>query len=292
MCGVCVCAMCMHVKFREQSWALFFKHCLFLAFEIQSLTDLNSWLAGHWDSGICLSLSPQCWDYKQSPQNLAFCSSEDGIRSLCLDGKHFGNWGSLFQSELYFKGSNVLPKHVPQTGSHFVFSLLWLSVWRMDSVLFCISLQHHHLEHRHSYVNKGTVLLLQGRKVILSLVHSVESVRTAGRAWPPSEVWVTSQHWFNKMSGWLSEHDYERVLFWPLAFSFYPTRQLTGSINDGGRLLNILTISPLLRMRTRAVSVPGQNPVCLVRSANFWRQLVLVTLIVTVHLILWTWWNL
>lgn len=52
---------------------------------------------------------------------------------------------------------------------------------------------------------------------------------------------------------------------------FYPTRQLTGSINDGGRLLYILTISPLLRMRTRAVSVPGQNPVCLLRSANFCR---------------------
>lgn len=220
-------------------------------------------------------------------------SSEDGIRSLCLDCKHFGNWASLFQSELHFEGSNVLPKHVPQTGSHFVFSAH--SGSRCGELIlfyFAFSLQHHHLEHRCSCVNKGTVLLMQERQVILSMVHSVESVWTAGRAWPLSEVWVPSQHWFHKMSGWLSEHEYERMLFLPPAFSFCPTRQLTGSTNNGGRLLNILTISPLLRMRTRAVSVSGQNSVCLLRSEYFCRQLVLVTLTVTVHLILWTWWNL
>lgn len=177
---------------------------------LQALSIFHFWdMVSHW---LATETQESAYPYlpsagiTSSPQKTwLFVSSEDGISSLCLDGKHFGNWGSLFQSELYFKRAMCCQsKQV-----HILFSLHsgsrcgeWILFY------FAFSLQHHHLEHRCSCVNKGTVLLLQGREVILSLVHSVESVRTLGRAWPPSEVWVISQHWSNKMSGWLSDHEY------------------------------------------------------------------------------------
>lgn len=186
-----------------------------------SLTWIVDWLATETQASAYPYL-PSAEIISGPHRTWLFVSSEDGIRSLCLDGKHFGNWASLFQSELYSEGSNVLSKHIPQKRSHFV-SLHTLALGVENGFcLFCIFSSASPPGVQTQLCKQGYCSLPQGREVILSIVRSVESVRTAGRAWPPSEVWVTSQYWFNKMSGWLSEHEYERMLFWPPAFSSIP----------------------------------------------------------------------
>lgn len=118
------------------------------------VSDLDSWLAGHWDSGICLSLSPQCWDYKRSPQNLAF------LWVLKMELGPCAWMANTLVIEPAYSNLNFILRGAYSTKT-FTFCFSPHSGSRCGEwILFCFafSLQHHHLEYRHSCVNKGTVL--------------------------------------------------------------------------------------------------------------------------------------